>query len=471
MRKILLLLLALSGFVACQDDDEIRFEVPVEFRKISFDPVPGGAVMRYRLPDNLDVFGVRARYKDAYGRQLEKDGTYLTDSLVLNGFNEARTNEPVQLTFFNSNLVESEPIEMTFNTENAATVALFDNLTVNSFWGGFNVTYSSPSTVEGTVHIFYIGTNPATQQLDSILVGSYPIVEGGDTLNFELKQVLDQLNVVVRTDDFDGNRVKVKVYEGIPALTMEQLPPNEFDFYCTDNDLIIESEKYGFSKKYLFDGTTKGSLYRKNKQQGIANKYDTFMAGPMTFGERFIFDFGEPKIPAILNGHVFLYHGYSYPFPSTYPRPGEEVDNYIANIWRGVYTSRLPSKLTLYGTNEDPRTVDLSSCARLYALNESPLFPDFYSSAWCRFSDYSYGLTYSMTRWRDKSDADFDAADPIVLKMMCNYTGEAYRYVFFIVEDTYCSNRWSPQYPYGYEENFDEYLTFDEIEVFVKKTE
>ena len=95
-QKILFFLLILVAFVACKDDDENCFDVPVEFRKISFDPVPGGAVMRYKLPDNMNIFGVRARYKDAYGRQLVKEGTYLTDTLLLNGFAEARTNEPVQ---------------------------------------------------------------------------------------------------------------------------------------------------------------------------------------------------------------------------------------------------------------------------------------------------------------------------------------------------------------------------------------
>ena len=45
-QKILFFLLILVAFVACKDDDENGFDVPVEFRKISFDPVPGGAVMR-----------------------------------------------------------------------------------------------------------------------------------------------------------------------------------------------------------------------------------------------------------------------------------------------------------------------------------------------------------------------------------------------------------------------------------------
>ena len=110
MRKILFLLLVLSGFIACKDDDEIGFDVPVEFRNISFDAVPGGAVMRYKLPDNTDIFGVRVRYTDAFGKQMYKDGSYLSDTLLLSGFTEAREEVPVQISFFNRSLQESSVI-------------------------------------------------------------------------------------------------------------------------------------------------------------------------------------------------------------------------------------------------------------------------------------------------------------------------------------------------------------------------
>ena len=231
IKRILFFFLVIAGIVSCKDDDNIGFDVPVEFPSISFKPVPGGAVMHYVLPDNLDIFGVRARYTNAFGEQLVKDGSYLTDTLLLGGFTEARTAEPVQLSFFNSEMQESAPIEMTFDTEAAAAVALFDSLTVNPFWGGFNVTYKTPKTVDGTIHVFYIGTNPATQQLDSILMGSYPIAEGGDTLNFEISQKVDVLNVVVRTDDYEGHRVKMGIYEDIPSLMMDTLAPTDFDFH------------------------------------------------------------------------------------------------------------------------------------------------------------------------------------------------------------------------------------------------
>ena len=85
----------------------------------------------------------------------------------------------------------------------------------NPFWGGFNVTYSAPETVDGTIHVFYVGVNPLTQQPDSILMGSYPITQGGDTLNFVPQQDMDSFEVVVRTDDYDGHRVKLEVFSNI----------------------------------------------------------------------------------------------------------------------------------------------------------------------------------------------------------------------------------------------------------------
>ena len=57
IRKILFLLVLFSGFFACKEDEELRFDVPVEFRRdLRFRPTPGGAVMKYYLPDNSDIF-------------------------------------------------------------------------------------------------------------------------------------------------------------------------------------------------------------------------------------------------------------------------------------------------------------------------------------------------------------------------------------------------------------------------------
>ena len=90
MRNILLIVLLMCGFIACNDDDA-AFDVPVDFQYLTFEPVPGGAIMRYKLPSNLDVFGVRVRYNDAFGKELYKDGSYLTDSLILSEISDNRS--------------------------------------------------------------------------------------------------------------------------------------------------------------------------------------------------------------------------------------------------------------------------------------------------------------------------------------------------------------------------------------------
>ena len=469
MRNLLLILCLVCGLVACNEDNEIGFDVPVEFRKVSFKPIPGGAVMHFRLPGNSDIFGVRARYCDGRGRALVKEATYLVDSLVLDGFNESVKNHPVKLTFFNNGLKESEQIEMTFDTDNAATVALFDSLTVNPYWGGFNVTYASPAVAGGTIHIFYIGINPATQQLDSILVGSYPIAEGGDTLNFVLKQALDELNVVVRTDDYEGERVKTVIYEHIDALAMEQLKPENFTFTFTGN--LVEDDDRDIHAKYLFDGTKKGANYRTHYMAGDKSKegyrqYGTFLAGPNAFGERFIIDFGEPRVPAMLCGDAFVFHGYAWPVLPGTLWPGEKYDLVGAEYWHGRYISRLPSSLKLYGTNAaDPKSVPLSECTLLYSLDESPAQTN-RRDTWIFYADdnYNYSLLSVKTPYKDQGDKEFEAADPVTLEMKCNYSGKKFRYVFFEVYDTYNSQRWNQDY----DENGKEYVTFDELEVYVK---
>ena len=65
---------------------------------------------------------------------------------------------------------------------------------------------------------------------------------------------------------------------------------------------------------------------------------------------------------------------------------------FVCTLWTAVYTSRLASKIKVYGTNaENPSTAPLSECTLLYSLNDDPGWTNFYRNAWCRFSDYQQG--------------------------------------------------------------------------------
>ncbi|WP_065219052.1 MULTISPECIES: DUF4959 domain-containing protein [Butyricimonas] len=460
MRKILFIIGMLVGFVAC-NDDEVSFDVPVEFRKdLEFKPIPGGAVMKYYLRENSGVFRVRVSYKDAYGLDLAKEGSYLSDSMVLLGFTEARQNVPAFVTFLDNDMKASEPLEVAFNTLPSTAYSIFDNLTVDAFWNGFSVGYSLRENMKGMAHIFYIGTNPLTHQPDSILMLSTPIVKGGDTLNFELKQnVGESVRVVVRTEDSRGYRVKQEIYE-VPCLIMDTLTPADFDFRFTGN--IVTNEEYQLGERYLFDGDKNGDKYRKNLLENrYTFRYSTFMAGPNAFNERFILDLREPKVPASVNLYAFLNFHTLWPFASDYEQLVKYPDDLI-EFWQGNYRGKLPCKVKLYGTNADPESVNLSSCKLLYELDNGDSFATWQTS-WAARTDEQDG-TYRTENWLDVTDDEYALADPVVLKMLCNYSGEKYRYLIFVVEDTYHGG----SYGYGDDGNRRKYISFNELEVCVK---
>lgn len=123
---------------------------------------------------------------------------------------------------------------------------------VSSSWNGFQVIYKSPSVVTGMAHVFYLGTNPMTQQEDTILVTSFPIKLGGDTLNFTLQQERPINTIIVRSEDFHGYRVRQEIFPEIDAFRTEKWPMTPAEF--NDFGLSQESNDSQNSVQYLFDG-------------------------------------------------------------------------------------------------------------------------------------------------------------------------------------------------------------------------
>ena len=69
MKNSIWILLLILGFLACNDDDVV-FNPVTEGLEIKFEPVAGGAMMRYSLPNDRNIFAMNVRYKNWQGNDV-----------------------------------------------------------------------------------------------------------------------------------------------------------------------------------------------------------------------------------------------------------------------------------------------------------------------------------------------------------------------------------------------------------------
>ena len=441
MKKITILLLIIKVFCCCQKENEI-FDMVLSRESLSFEAIAGGAIMRYNLPSNEDILAIRVRYQDAYGQEILRAGSYACDSLVLTGFNEAKKEHPAFVSLLSRDHVESEAVEVTFDTENSAPVAFFDSVRVESSWNGFLVMYDAPANASGMAHVLYAGTDPRTGQPDTLLVNSFLIKEGRDTLLFALKQPSSSNTVVIRTEDFRGYMVKQKVWEGILAYNMDKMDPSEYEF-IDPLGLSKEDPDRGLGKQFLFDGNTKGEI------TSTYAPFNTYLAGPNCKGKPlFILDLKDKKMTAEMRLYAMLY-------TRTFPNDGTigNTDLIYGPIWKNRYYSKLPCKVSVYGSND---MNDDNSWVRLAKFEQERYLA--YKERW------TYGEASTDITKRIQNIDDLNNADPIYMDISFPPTGEAYRYLKLVVDDIFGGNVATSG-----DQNVGEYVTIQELEVFCNK--
>lgn len=447
--KYHLFILLLLGLGACQDGDNVSFDVEISKENIRFESAPGGAVMYYSLPVNDDVFGLQIRYHDARGVEVVKRSSYVGDSLIIDGFNKAEKNVPAQVSLVDRSNNESKTVDVTFDTEESATYSFFNDVEVLPYWKGFQVRYGGKSQASGMVHVMYLGTNPLTQKLDTVLLKSYPILSNGDTLNFVLQQDWDKTSIVLRTEDYRGYRVRQEIWEDVEIHSIEKMALTENNF-INRSELSMENEKEKIGAKYLFDGDTKGEQRLKT---GVVPDLYSFIGGPNIQNKRMIFDLKSEKVPALVRIYAAL-KSLEWPLYST------QYASSVYQWFRGVYDDKLPCAVTLYGSNEK----DSDNWTKLGSFSEDPeTYPKDRWSEFCNDGndDFKGYLT----------EDEITAANPayVDIQLPCSEDLKAYRYIKLVVDDLFKFVYFSGKVPITTVVNTPQYVAIQELEIYVKK--
>ncbi len=441
MKKYLLILLIL-GTLACQDDETL-FDITIPTENISFKPMPGGAIMYYKLPANSDIFSIQVSYIDAIGQELVSTGSYACDSLELVGFNEARQGVPANVTLLNHKHEKSRNIAVQFDTEDSAPYAFFNKAEVKPHWGGFSLSYESPEIASGLAHVFYVGENPITQETDTLLLKSLSIAKGRDTLFFPLQQENAFNTVVVRTEDVRGYRVKQQIWNNIEAYQSEKVAAQDIELLDPEN-LILEYDQYKVGTQYLFDGDLNGinCLTGHNSFQ-----YHTFLAGPNAIGAPFILDLKKQVVPAYLRFYAILN---TVP---RWPRRNTSGSGIMGTIWNAWYLTKLPNEVSIYASNDKDDENSWERIGYFHQGKRSPL-----ENRWCRRTRDPIYKINSMDELLE--------AEPCYMTVEFPAREITYRYLKFVIEDTFYN---TGRFPDKEDQNVGKYFTLNELEIYVKK--
>lgn len=436
MKKYFLILIIACLFASCSSDEKALFDVDLDELVVSFVPFEGGAYLNYTLPADANIYGIQAKYKDYKGKELLVKGTHSNSQIELFGFNQAETSIPVEISLIDLEGNASETVTRTFSTLSSAAYSVMDQLEVNPHWNGFRVTYPAfEGRAEGILNIYYLGINPKTNQEDSLLISSLPFVEDGYVVKYtDLDDSsIEQVTVVVKTEDSRGNFIRTKVFENVEVAHAGQFPSANIGF--TGSSVENESKKQG--SKYLFDGDVRGEqcLANGNSLKDYAYKSETGAE----------FDSRNVLTLDLQNEHeiawIRIYSHLSAKIPNA--------------LYAGNYTTMMldyqffyPNHVTLYGTNDanapEEEWDELSTFYEAATLERK--------SRWTApaFDDQTYFTVAELDLFR--------ATAPNYLQLNCDITGLSYRYLKVKINETYYSGTVGRTGVFGMEE----------LEVYVK---
>lgn len=421
--KLYILLFAVALLVSCGSDDEERFAVTPE-GGVSFTPTPGGALMTYKLPNNSDINKIRVRYNDVNGKEVVLLGSYLSHEVELVGFNEARNNVPVYISYVDKNGHISDEYETSLSTGDSGPYAFFKTAEVKSAWNGFELSYDLPDPgMKGFAHVFYVGVNPNTGESDTLFVNTITLGQGKGSQFYTVQQQNEETTVVVKTEDFRGYFVKEQVWKNVKSYPTKQLTSDNLTISC---DKSYEDDTYKLGLQYLTDGDVKGFQGRK----GGSNEYYTFVMGPYAFGEGILVDMGVAQIPSSVKLYAQM-----------------NVKYYGKPIWNYNYSDTLPCDVDVFASNDQQN--------------------------WEKIGHYSEPKDGSGAGWYRKGGAvtaldrltieQMEQADPVSLDVVFGISDKAYRYLKVVPNQTFDENVVSSF------KNLQQFVSLQELEVYVKK--
>jgi hypothetical protein len=154
MKKNIFIILLSVLFFGCTEEKrpEIIMDSipPAPVTEVQVKNIPGGAVLKYQLPDDEDLLYIKALYSLKEGQQAEVRGSLYCDTLTIKGFGDENERE-VKLVAVDRSKNESEPVKVTVKPLEPPVLAIGKTLKMTPDFGGIRLSWENLARAEISV--------------------------------------------------------------------------------------------------------------------------------------------------------------------------------------------------------------------------------------------------------------------------------------------------------------------------------
>lgn len=113
--------------------------------------LPGAAIIKYDLPDDDDLLGVKAVYT-LHGQEKFTTATMYTNSLKVEGFGST-DEQPVFLYTVDRSFNESEPVKVMVQPQTPPVQTIYETITIQTDFGGIQLQWENENKADISIHI------------------------------------------------------------------------------------------------------------------------------------------------------------------------------------------------------------------------------------------------------------------------------------------------------------------------------
>lgn len=243
MKKIIInlyiLLIAVLGF-SCESEGRLDFmdsdaPAPAPITEYTIEAKPGGAVLKYKIPNDPNFAYAKAVYEIRPGVTREAKASRYSDTLSLVGYGDTNPHN-VQLFSVGKNEKESSSVSLTVTPLTPPVVSVFNSLELKETFGGAQVAFKNPSNANLAMYLMV--ENETTGRWRNINTFYSGATEGSfSARGFDVQP--RKFAIVIRDRWLNKSDTLVKT---LTPLFEQLIPKTTWSVHNLPNDMTVPAE-------------------------------------------------------------------------------------------------------------------------------------------------------------------------------------------------------------------------------------